>query len=403
MKARQVVNKLHLYLGLASGVIVFILGVTGCLWVFHAPITHALRHDLRQADVVKSQTLPVGVLEQRLATAMGVERLRYGLATFRDRSRNWQAFTYRAAEDTWTYFGDIKDYRTGYINPYTGKVEGIVDEEHDFFQIVKGIHWSLLLATPIGQPVVAWATLVFLVSMLSGLVLWLPRRFSRQSWRRCFRIDLKLSWKRINHDIHNVLGFYALLVLLILGFSGLCWYFQSARQALYFMGSGSFELPRVTATHVPAPARTDAASAASGPSRAYATAWSRFPDAEAILFYMPAPGEHLIKAVVQPIEDRYDHPDVLWFAVDSGQLVKHKLYRDLDGGSRLLAMYYDIHVGAIGGLWTEILAFLASLVAASLPVTGFLYWYPNWKRKRRRKRQHKRESRAARLPLRSRP
>ena len=45
-------------------------------------------------------------------------------------------------------------------------------------------------------------------------------------------------------------------------------------------------------------------------------------------------------------------------------------------------MNYDIHFGIILGLPGRILAFLAALVAALLPVTGFLIWYGKWKRKR---------------------
>ena len=36
---------------------------------------------------------------------------------------------------------------------------------------------------------------------------------------------------------------------------------------------------------------------------------------------------------------------------------------------------YDIHVGRIAGLGGRVAAFLASLVAASLPVTGALIWW----------------------------
>jgi uncharacterized iron-regulated membrane protein len=38
-------------------------------------------------------------------------------------------------------------------------------------------------------------------------------------------------------------------------------------------------------------------------------------------------------------------------------------------------MNYDLHVGAIAGLTGKIIAFIASLICASLPVTGFLVWY----------------------------
>jgi uncharacterized iron-regulated membrane protein len=45
-------------------------------------------------------------------------------------------------------------------------------------------------------------------------------------------------------------------------------------------------------------------------------------------------------------------------------------------------MNYDIHVGAILGFPGKVLAFLASLIAASLPVTGFMIWWG------RRKKPH---------------
>ena len=38
-------------------------------------------------------------------------------------------------------------------------------------------------------------------------------------------------------------------------------------------------------------------------------------------------------------------------------------------------MNYDIHIGAIGGIAGKIIAFLSSLLIASLPVTGTLLWY----------------------------
>lgn len=41
----------------------------------------------------------------------------------------------------------------------------------------------------------------------------------------------------------------------------------------------------------------------------------------------------------------------------------------------LMRSNYSLHVGAIGGLSTKIIYFIASLICASLPVTGFIIWY----------------------------
>ncbi len=45
-------------------------------------------------------------------------------------------------------------------------------------------------------------------------------------------------------------------------------------------------------------------------------------------------------------------------------------------------MNYDIHVGAVLGLPGKIMAFFASLIAASLPVTGFYVWCGRKKKKK---------------------
>jgi uncharacterized iron-regulated membrane protein len=47
-----------------------------------------------------------------------------------------------------------------------------------------------------------------------------------------------------------------------------------------------------------------------------------------------------------------------------------------------MGVFY-LHVGAIGGMTTKIIAFFASLIVASLPITGFYVW---WLRKVKTKR-----------------
>jgi len=49
-------------------------------------------------------------------------------------------------------------------------------------------------------------------------------------------------------------------------------------------------------------------------------------------------------------------------------------FTDLSAGAKVHEVTYDIHVGAIFGIPGKILVFLASLITASLPVSGFLIW-----------------------------
>ena len=65
-------------------------------------------------------------------------------------------------------------------------------------------------------------------------------------------------------------------------------------------------------------------------------------------------------------------------------------YQDASFGQKLCRMNYDIHIGSIWGFLGKVLAFLSSLIGASLPVTGFLVWY---NRKFKKKSDHKRKGR----------
>jgi uncharacterized iron-regulated membrane protein len=56
---------------------------------------------------------------------------------------------------------------------------------------------------------------------------------------------------------------------------------------------------------------------------------------------------------------------------------------------KLRRMNVSIHMGTIGGIATKIIAFMASLIAASLPVTGFIIW---WSKRKKKKRSLKQKS-----------
>src|SRR5690606_19731633 len=67
--------------------------------------------------------------------------------------------------------------------------------------------------------------------------------------------------------------------------------------------------------------------------------------------------------------------------------VYDKPYNEGEFGAKLRRMNYDIHVGSILGFPGKLLAFLSSLIGASLPITGFLIW---WGRKFGKSKQPRR-------------
>jgi uncharacterized iron-regulated membrane protein len=108
--------------------------------------------------------------------------------------------------------------------------------------------------------------------------------------------------------------------------------------------------------------------------QAFFVAMEQSPKAKMFLIYDdPAPqGTISITAYAKSLH--YYNSDLYLFDKYSGKLLGVLPQRQKSPGKKLNEMNYDIHVGQIAGLPGKILAFLASLVCASLPITGLIIW-----------------------------
>jgi uncharacterized iron-regulated membrane protein len=57
---------------------------------------------------------------------------------------------------------------------------------------------------------------------------------------------------------------------------------------------------------------------------------------------------------------------------ETGEVISSELYADSAAKTKVQGWIYSLHVGSWGGVVTRVLAFLAALLGASLPLTG--YW-----------------------------
>lgn len=63
-----------------------------------------------------------------------------------------------------------------------------------------------------------------------------------------------------------------------------------------------------------------------------------------------------------------------YFDARNGRYLGKDAFKDHHLGEKIIRLNYDIHTGAVLGLPGKIIAFLISLICASLPVTGFIIW-----------------------------
>ena len=110
-------------------------------------------------------------------------------------------------------------------------------------------------------------------------------------------------------------------------------------------------------------------------------------DKESIGVYFASLPSDPIEVVINHKPGTYYKSDYLHYDQYTGEVLNTKdayngRFKDAKLADKIIRMNYDMHVGAIFGIPGKILAFFASLIAASLPVTGFMIW---WGRRRRQK------------------
>ena len=101
---------------------------------------------------------------------------------------------------------------------------------------------------------------------------------------------------------------------------------------------------------------------------------------ESVSIYYPETSTDALEGAINHRPGTYYNTDYYHFDQYSGKELEATgiyagKFTQASIADKINRMNYDIHVGAVLGLPGKILAFLASFIAASLPVTGFYIWW----------------------------
>jgi uncharacterized iron-regulated membrane protein len=358
---KKIIGKLHLWLGLGSGLLVFLLGITGCILAFEVEIRDLTESFRRVKEEGLKPYLPPtqlkAIAEKNLVAkkAWGVEYPGKGKAAIA------------------SYY-DEEQYEIVFLNPYTGEVLKHKNMNKDFFRIVLDGHFYLWLPHHIGQPILASATLVFLIMLITGLVLWWPRNKAARKQR--FSIKWTATFKRKNYDLHNVLGFYMTWVAIFIAITGLVFGFQWFAKSLYWVTSGGQAM--VEDKH-PVSDITQKAASVNMADYLWQQHSKNIKPNESIGVYFANLPTDPVEIVINHRPGTYYNSDFFHYDQYTGKLLPAQgsydgTFAEAKLADKIVRMNYDIHVGAVLGLAGKVLAFFGSLIAASLPITGFLIW-----------------------------
>lgn len=366
---KKTIRNIHLWLGLASGSIVFIIAITGCFYAFQEEIQN-LTESYRFVEKQNSPFVLPSTIETIAKKELPNKVLHAIQYKGNDKSAEAIFFHYDEKNEANNY------YKIIHINPYSGKVLYINDMYSGFFRWILDGHFYLWLPPEIGQIVISSATLIFVFLIISGFILWFPKNKKAANQRFWFRWREGVKWKRKNYDLHNITGFYVMSIALIFAVTGLVWGFPWFAQGYYSLvgGEKSLVYQEPNSTHI-----KESKIIQNSLDKTYLLMTSEYPNAVSIEVHPPETKFSPIAANANLEEGTYWKTDYRYF--DQNTLneievnhifgkIKNSTYSDT-----LMRMNYDIHTGAILGIGGKIFAFLISLLIASLPITGFYIWY----------------------------
>jgi uncharacterized iron-regulated membrane protein len=371
--SKKAILFLHRWLGFITGLVVFVVSITGCIFCFQDEIQDAI-HSYRKVEVQNRPYIAPSVLKQ---TAL------------KGRQGSTANFVYYYGKDrpASVFVSHPKNGITNvFLNPYTGKITHTEQPQNNFFIIVEYIHLYLLLPPKIGALVVGISVIIFVAIMITGIILWWPKRKSDR--KRSFKIKWNGRWRRVNYDLHNVLGFYATSIAIILAITGLSIAFDWMHKGLYTTANlGKTYAAEKLVVKSDSLLKTLTTSQ-SVVDKALLVAQSKSPQAQMFLVHMDDAVAGTVKVTAYAKALHFYQSDVYTFDKYSGKLLKVLPHTRKSPGMKLNNMNYDIHVGQILGLTGKIIAFLASLICASLPVTGFIIWWGKRKKSKKVKPRH---------------
>jgi uncharacterized iron-regulated membrane protein len=370
---------LHLWLGLVSGIVVVIFCITGCIGVFNEEITGWMEPETNipvqaQALIAPSQVMAVA------GKVYPGKQVGYVL--------------YKEGKAVEANIGGRRGGSTLKLNPYTGAVISKTDRkegEVSFFRWVLNGHRFLWLPFKIGRPIINYSNLICVITLISGLVLWWPKKWNKSTRNQSFKVKWGASFKRVNYDLHNVFGFYALLVLFAIGVTGMVYGLEWWSKGLYWATSGGKSIPEFVEL------KSDSLQAGKkhfdNLGQKMDITWKKVigKHPEASGFYLAFPDTSkataAITVIVYPSKGQYYNNERYLFDQHtleplSGNKLYEQSYAEADFAGKLRRMNYDIHVGSILGLTGKFMAFFASLIGATLPVTGFIIWWGKGKKKK---------------------
>lgn len=364
MTPRRFLFWVHLVVGIAIGLAIFFLAATGSLMAFQTQIIAWAERDARISPPPEMATLPPSALI-KAATGPQHDTFPTSFALFADKSQ--------PAELT------LGQKQILLLDPYSGRIlRSDAGRLRSFFVTVRDLHRCFALGgvwRERASTIKAACCLLFLLQIISGLMLWIPRQLHWQNFRVVLWPRGKTQGRSRDWSLHNVTGIWISLPVMVIVISGLIMAFPWATTLLY----------RAAGTPPPASASrsTGADNENSGKTRSPLSAeeWSQLdalvvrakqqdPHWASVSFRIPAAKDANIVFTIDEAGNLPNARSRLTLDRNSSQLIHWEPFASNPRGRQWRRYARYIHTGEILGLPGEAIVFLTCIGVMAMVWTG---------------------------------
>ena len=355
LNLRRIWLKAHRWLALSVGWILALVGLTGAILVVAQPLDRWSHPELfKVQQVTPGANISVQGVHEKLVAKFD-HQSSFTLRAPRDESETLQALV----RGKWN--GVV------FLNPHTGEEQGRRKDGDGVVNFLFKLHSSLMLKDT-GKAILAWIALAYLVLLITGLILWWPKR-----WPPSLKIELRKGLLRGLFDMHRIGGAVLGLVIAVSVATGAYMAWRPLGQFITTIaGEKVVKPPKMHPVSTSASVRPTL-------DDMVARAQAQFPNEPIGYIQIPAKPDQPVRVRMRLHDD--PHPNgrtAVYIHPQSGEILAVHRWDELDVGARMNSVIYPLHTGELGGPMLEAVTFLSGLALGMLGITGIWLWW--WRR-----------------------